>query len=111
MEFFVPESYILYDEQTLQAVFDELRRVLKPDRPLIIDFLTDRKRTKPDGSLVWGYNEIHYDLQTGQTVLPRLFKKGFSSVSVQHTLVNQDLTHTVGYVITGKKLVAYGYKK
>jgi len=62
----------LFSEPILKKIFHEIKRVLKNNGTIIIDFATDVKRKLPDGSLKIKKNEIGYHMDQAINLITKL---------------------------------------
>lgn len=64
----------LFPSKILQKIISEIKRVLKPNGRVIIDFSTDIKRTSPCGEIITFGKEPLYNLEDAKKTLRNLFK-------------------------------------
>lgn len=81
-----------FDEKTLKEILNEIDRVLKANGIIIIDFATDIRRVKPDGSLYVKKNEELYSTEEAIEILKESL--GNYSLNIQKCEVQEERFET-----------------
>lgn len=102
----------LFGKEQLKKILIEIKRVLKPDGKLVLDFATDIKRLDDSNNLVIFPGEESYSFEEATTLLKKLLKDFKLTIEDSiFTEENLDSTTTGYKYITGKFLVISGIKK
>lgn len=100
----------LFDLETLKGILSEIKRVLKTNGKMVLDFATDIKRIDKEGNEVTFNGEGNYN--TEESIL--FFKeelKDFSLKIETYTFEEDNLNEETGYkIITGNFLIISGTK-
>ncbi len=101
----------LFDVETVKSILKEIKRVLKPNGKIVLDFATDIKRLDKEGNIVTFEGEGSYS--TSEAV--ELFEKELNDFSLnidKSTFKEENLNDDAGYnQITGNFLIISGTKK
>ena len=100
----------LFDKKTIIFILNEIRRVLKPNGKIVLDFATDIERIDKDGNKVLFDGEGSYSSFEARS----LFNKELSDFSLnieESTFEETNLDDSTGYnSIKGKFLIIVGEK-
>lgn len=97
----------LFDKETISFIISEMKRCLKKNGNIILDFATDIKRLDKNGNLVKINGEGSY---TSLEAIS-LFKELFSNLNIEESTFSEDNLEEAGYnSIKGKFLIINGKK-
>ncbi len=100
----------LFDLETLKGILSEIKRVLKTNGKIVLDFVTNIKRIDKEGNEVTFDGEGNYN--TEESIL--FFKESLEDFSLKietYTFEEDNLKEETGYkIITGNFLIISGTK-
>ena len=101
----------LFDVKTIELILDEIKRILKPEGKIVLDFATDIERIDKDENKVIFDGEGNY---TSEEAI-KLLKNGLSGISLEiekSFFREEDLNSETGYNrIFGNFLIVTGTKR
>lgn len=101
----------LFDKETITNILKEIKRVLKLNGRMILDFATDIKRLDKDGNKVTFDGERNYSIDEAIALFNEQLK-GFDLTIESANFTEENLEDNTGYnFITGKFLVVSGISK
>lgn len=101
----------LFDQSTIIKILKEIKRVLKKEGKIVLDFATDIKRLDACGNPVVFEKEGNYSMEEAITLFNKQLKD-FSLIIEKASFTEENLESDTGYqFITGRFLVIRGTKK
>lgn len=98
----------LFDIQTIRVILSEIKKVLKNNGKIVLDFATDISRLDANNNPVTFYNEENYTIEQGINIFKDNLK-GFDINIEKASFKEENLDKSAGYkFIEGKFLIISG---